>query len=87
MSRRSKSRLAGGLGARYGRTVRKRLAEIEIELRRRHYCQNCGNRAVRRISVGLWKCRKCGFTFSGGAYSPTSKIGEVAKRSIRGETK
>lgn len=87
MSRRGKSRLAGGLGVRYGRTVRKRLAEIEIELRRRHYCQNCGNRSVRRISVGLWKCRKCGFTFSGGAYSPTSKIGEVAKRSIRGETK
>jgi large subunit ribosomal protein L37Ae len=71
-----------GLGARYGRTVRKRLAEVEADLRKRHYCQNCGAKAVKRLSVGVWQCSKCGLTFSGGAYSPSSEVGEAAKRSV-----
>lgn len=75
-----------GFGARYGRTLRKRLAEVEADLKKKHYCQNCGAKAVKRLSVGLWKCSKCGFTFSGGAYSPSSKIGEVAKRSVESTT-
>jgi len=59
---------------------------MEVDLRRRHYCQNCGAKAVKRLSVGVWKCSKCGFTFSGGAYSPSSKIGEIAKRSVESTT-
>jgi large subunit ribosomal protein L37Ae len=39
---------------------------------------------VKRISVGVWKCRKCGFTFTGGAYTPTTKLGIVAKRVAKG---
>jgi ribosomal protein L37AE/L43A len=34
--------------------------------------------------VGVWKCRKCGFTFTGGAYSPVTKLGVVAKRAAKG---
>ncbi len=71
-----------GFGARYGRTLRRRLAEVEVDLKKKHSCQDCGAKAVKRLSVGVWKCSKCGFTFSGGAYSPSSKIGEVAKRSV-----
>jgi len=41
---------------------------------------------VKRISVGVWKCRKCGFTFTGGAYTPTTKLGIVAKRVAKGAT-
>ena len=79
----TKKRKTGhGLGPRYGRTVRKRRAEIEAELRKRHRCQKCGAKAVKRVSVGVWKCLKCGVTFSGGAYSPSTKIGELAKRSV-----
>ena len=86
MSKRNEGKIVGRLGARYGRTVRKRVAEIEAGMRRKHTCQSCGNRSVKRVSVGVWKCEKCGFTFSGAAYSPTSKVGEAAKRSIRKET-
>jgi len=75
-----------GLGPRYGRTVRKRNAEIEAELRKRHRCQKCGAKAIKRVSVGVWKCAKCGVISSGGAYSPSSKIGEVARRSVETAT-
>jgi ribosomal protein L37AE/L43A len=39
---------------------------------------------VRRESVGVWKCNKCNFTFAGGAYSPTTKLGIVARRAAKG---
>ena len=75
-----------GLGPRYGRTVRKRWFKIEADLKRRHRCQKCAAKAVKRVSVGVWKCSKCGVTVSGGAYSPSSEIGEVARRSVETAT-
>jgi ribosomal protein L37AE/L43A len=36
------------------------------------------------VSVGVWGCRKCGFTFTGGAYTPTTKLGIVARRVAKG---
>ncbi len=82
MSKKSKKKSAG-IGVRYGRTVRNQWATIKQNLKVNQYCQKCGTQSVRRMSVGLWQCRKCGFTFSGAAYSPTSKMGEIAKRGIK----
>ncbi len=73
-----------GLGPRYGSTVRKRYIKIVEELKKPHTCPQCGFPRVRRESVGVWKCRKCGFTFTGGAYTPTTKLGVIAKRVARG---
>jgi ribosomal protein L37AE/L43A len=50
----------------------------------RHKCPSCGFTRVKRKSVGVWLCKKCGFTFTGGAYTPTTKLGAVAKRSAHG---
>lgn len=69
-----------GLGARYGSTVRKRYAKVVSEMRMAHKCPQCGSKSVQRESVGVWKCKKCGLTFTGGAYTPTTKLGVVAKR-------
>jgi len=73
-----------GLGVRYGSTVRKRYSKVVTELKKPHRCPQCGFPRVKRVSVGVWGCRKCGFTFTGGAYTPTTKLGIVAKRVAKG---
>ncbi len=73
-----------GLGPRYGSTVRKRYIKVMEEMRKPHQCPQCGFLRVKRQSVGVWKCRKCGFTYTGGAYTPVTKLGVVAKRSAKG---
>jgi large subunit ribosomal protein L37Ae len=73
-----------GLGVRYGSSVRKRYAKVITELKKPHRCPQCGFVRVKRESVGVWKCRKCDFTFTGGAYTPTTKLGIVAKRAAKG---
>lgn len=69
-----------GLGARYGVTVRKRYIEAVSEMKKPQTCPQCGFRKVRRESVGIWVCRKCGYKFAGGAYVPATKLGVTAKR-------
>jgi large subunit ribosomal protein L37Ae len=54
------------------------------EMRKPHQCPQCGFLRVKRESVGVWKCRKCGYTYTGGAYTPVTKLGVVAKRSAKG---
>jgi len=73
-----------GLEARYGATVRKRYIAVVSSLKKSHKCPQCGSLSVRRQSVGVWKCRKCGAVFTGGAYTPATKLGEVAKRAAKG---
>ncbi|MFH0869914.1 MAG: 50S ribosomal protein L37ae [archaeon] len=57
------------LGARYGRTVRFKLGKIESEQRKKHKCPYCGYIQVKRVSAGIWHCKKCGATFTNRAYS------------------
>lgn len=73
-----------GLGVRYGATVRKRYIKVVRGMKKPQKCPQCGLLRVKRVSVGVWKCRKCGFTFTGGAYTPTTKLGIVAKRAAKG---
>jgi large subunit ribosomal protein L37Ae len=73
-----------GLGTRYGSTVRKRYVKVITELKKPHRCPQCGFMRVKRESVGVWKCSKCGYTFAGGAYTPVTKLGVVAKRAAKG---
>jgi large subunit ribosomal protein L37Ae len=53
-------------------------------MKKPHKCPQCGFSRVKRESVGIWKCGKCGFTYTGGAYTPITKLGIVAKRSAKG---
>jgi len=87
MGRRRRTKKVGstrGLGARYGSTVRKRYIKVLSEMQKSHRCPQCGSESVRRQSVGLWDCKKCGSTFTGGAYTPATKLGVVAKRAAKG---
>lgn len=74
---------AASFGSRYGTVVRKRYIDIVTQLRRRHECPRCHFKTVTRLSVGIWHCGKCGLRFSGGAYVPTTKLGEIARRAIK----
>jgi large subunit ribosomal protein L37Ae len=76
--------LAGGFGARYGTVARRQYVEIVTGLRSKHECPKCRFKTVKRWSVGVWHCRKCGYKFAGGAYTPTTKLGEIAARATRG---
>jgi len=84
MGRTKKIGATGGLEARYGSTVRKRYIAAISGLKTAHKCPQCGTESVRRRSVGVWKCKKCGVVFTGGAYTPTTKLGVVAKRAAKG---
>lgn len=74
---------AGSFGARYGTVARRRYAEVVASMRVPHECPRCHVRAVKRLTVGVWNCRKCGVKFAGGAYLPATKLGEISKRAAR----
>jgi len=56
-------------GARYGRRPKEKLAKIEAIQKGKHKCPYCHALKVKRLSVGIWNCRKCGAKFTGKAYS------------------
>ena len=74
---------AGRFGARYGRVARRRVSEIESDMRDEHACPDCGTKAVERQGTGIWECRKCGHKFAGGSYRPETPAGRTVRRSIR----
>ncbi|MCI0497437.1 MAG: 50S ribosomal protein L37ae [Thermoplasmata archaeon] len=71
MTRRTKKiGTAGRFGARYGVRVRKQIASIEAQRRKKHMCPRCLKRSVKREGTSIWRCRHCGLTFASGAYVP-----------------
>lgn len=74
---------SGSFGAHYGTVARKRYSTIMTEMKAPHECPQCHITTVKRLSVGIWHCGTCGFKFAGGAYSPRTKLGEVAERAAR----
>ncbi len=72
--------ITGRFGPRYGSTIRKRVKKIEERMKQPHGCPQCRTKAVKRVSVGIWKCRKCNYKFSGGAYIPQTSEGKKTAR-------
>ena len=56
-------------GARYGRKPKKKFAAYEASARSKHKCPECNKVNVKRVAVGIWSCRSCGFYGAGKAYS------------------
>ena len=63
-----------GLGPRYGRRIRHKLAKIHSEYKQNHKCPFCSREKVKRIAVGIWQCGKCNKKYTGRAYVPGKKI-------------
>lgn len=74
---------AGRFSARYGVLVRNLVRDIEKIHRAKHVCPSCGHRSVKRESAGIWKCRKCGLVFAGGAYAPRTDMGISTERILK----
>ncbi len=81
-----KAGAAGRFGARYGGLARKKVATIERVQRAKHECPSCGAERVKRVSTGVWACRKCDHTFAGGAYTPQTGAGRGTKKTLKGIT-
>ncbi len=80
MGETKKVKHAGRFGSRYGRGVRDRLIEAEVKQRKLHKCPKCGFARVKRISTALYKCKKCGARFAGGAYVPETMSGKMVRK-------
>ncbi len=71
MSRRTKKvGVAGRYGPRYGVRTRKQISAVVSTKNKKYECPRCKHVAVRRVSTGIWQCRRCDLKFAGGAYSP-----------------
>ncbi|WP_416838849.1 50S ribosomal protein L37ae [Haloferax sp. DFSO52] len=70
---------AGRFGARYGRVARRRVKEIEAEMR----SAKVDGDNVTRVGTGIWKNDKTGEVFTGGTYRPQTPAGKQVRRSIR----
>ena len=67
MVRTRKVKSAGRFGARYGRSVRSKYTEIESLQRKKQQCIFC-NGIAKRVSKGIWECKKCSKRFASHAY-------------------
>lgn len=70
---------AGRFGARYGRVARRRVKEIEAEMR----SATVDDDDVTRVGTGIWKNEETGEMFTGGSYRPETPGGRQVRRSIR----
>lgn len=69
MPRTKKIGSAGRFGSRYGRTIRQKVANIEKKQKAPKKCPYCNAKKVKRLSFGIWQCKKCKNKFTGKAYS------------------
>lgn len=67
MTKTKKVKASGRYGARYGISVRRKIAEVETLQRKKQVCIFCGKQA-KRISKGIWQCQKCDKKFASHAY-------------------
>jgi len=61
-------------GVRYGRTLKHKLAKIEIEQKKKHKCPYCAKPKVHRLSYGIWECKSCKSKFTARAYTIGTKM-------------
>ena len=75
---------AGRFQARYGVRSRTRVRDVEQQQRAKYPCKHCGQKTVTRIGTSIWKCKKCGVTYAGGAYIPRTEQGVNVEKMMRG---
>jgi large subunit ribosomal protein L37Ae len=64
---------AGRYGARYGVVVRNLTRDIEKVAKANYECPTCHHKSVKRMSSGIWYCRRCETKFAAAGNSPTQR--------------
>ena len=67
--RTKKAGIVGKYGTRYGASLRKVVKKMEVSQHAVYFCDFCGKNCVRRVAVGIWKCKSCNKVKAGGAYT------------------
>jgi large subunit ribosomal protein L37Ae len=75
--------LVGKYGTRYGSSIRKHLKKIEVSQHQKYVCSFCGKKKIERISVGIWSCKGCYRTVSGGAWTLCTQAAITTRGTIR----
>jgi len=68
MVKSKKTKSAGRFGARYGKRLRDKIVKTESKQRKKQKCPLCGKTGVKRLSKGIWHCKKCSKKFSSNTY-------------------
>jgi len=67
--------------AKFGARIRKLADAADATRKAWHECPKCRKRKLKHgQTYAVWKCRSCGATIAGGAYSPHTEGGEIAMR-------
>lgn len=61
-------------GARYGPRNKIKFDKIEKVQRSYQKCPYCNYMKVKRLSTGIWECRKCSIKFTGKAYTVKEQL-------------
>lgn len=61
---------AARFGARYGKRLKAKLLAVEAVQKQKQNCPYCMRPAAKRLSSGIWQCKKCNNKFTGMAYTP-----------------
>jgi len=59
---------AGRFGVRYGKRIREAVISVEKKSKKKQKCPFCQRLSAKRVSKGIWHCKKCDKRFTGGAY-------------------
>ena len=74
-------------GTRYGRTLKVRLDKIEAISKQKHKCPYCLKAGVKRVSLGIWHCKKWNSKFSGKAFTLSDVVSSAKVSPVATESK